>query len=591
MKKSSRINKLLSFIGKYGIITGPISVIKWFLTKYKFNQYATKVSNIEGEVFKIINFNIFNELYLGESNQETNKILRGERKVLFYNKDDINMQFDIKTRWEINRMHHLPIIALSSRSSNKYTKDLIEEFQYKNLEKIFNESNAMEVAISAINVITAYQLIDKESNKIKETDVELFLSDCLTYIMSNIEVGIKYSNNHYFFNLLGVLWITENIVGSKETNQLKRIAYSKFEGLLKQILNQDGSLYEGSTHYHKYLTDSLLSFIVLNKPAQKKNNILKHAILMYRFCCYASFNDELIGIGDNDSGRLLALPEYFQYNSSSLLLTHELAKRLDVTYSESDEENVLNTNLSKNTSFGLFKLQNKNWKIAIRCDQIINKPANKKIGSHYHNDQLSVLVQYKGSTLFVDKGTYSYVQKYETRLENLKTASHNTVNIDQQEQNTIYNDWNYYERRAVGKIISFNNKSFIGEHNGYLPYIHRRKVDVSKGLVIKDSIEYPHNLSNSNSVKIQVCYHLHPSVCVKILNSHEALLELNGITMLFKANTKIRIEKSSYSKEYGKCETNYKITLSADVTKYAEIETVINEEDEYCENKRRETER
>lgn len=543
------MRRLGSFTKKYGFIVGPYSVLKWRYKKRKFKIYAANIVKTESKFFHVVGTTMFREFYEGDFLADSVRVRNGERKILFYNQKDINMQKDIKTRWELNRMQHLPLQALSSLEMDEF-EGIKKAFHFNNLKKVFEETNAMEVAISTVNVITAYQLI--KDNK-KDILIEKFLKESLVYIMTNLENGLKFSNNHYFFNLIGILWILENISTNDEMKNLKQEIYKEMQQLLKELLNQDGSLYECSTYYHKYVTESLLAFLVFNKQARKHSQILTYAKSMYDFSCYASYNDELIGIGDNDSGRILSFPEYFNYSSRNLMTTHKLAKELDFyCFNAKEELRIKQKNTSKTTSFGLLKMENQYWKVAIRCEQIRNKSKNKIIGSHSHNDQLSVQVNYQNKNLFVDNGVYSYIQENNFRLKNLETASHNTVVINNQEQNDINNEWNYTEKKAAGKIISMDKFVFEGEHTGYTNKVHQRRVEIkNEVLLIKDTIRF---YRPENNVIVEIFYHLHPDTEVLIMNEREILLKLSeevNLTMKIKNKVKLRIKESYYCPEYG----------------------------------------
>src|SRR5207302_5446354 len=56
-------------------------------------------------------------------------------------------------------------------------------------------------------------------------------------------------------------------------------------------------------------------------------------------------------------------------------------------------------------------------------------------GSHTHNDKLSVIASVNGYELLVDSGTGCYTRAPELRNRLRSTAAHNTVMIDEEEQN------------------------------------------------------------------------------------------------------------------------------------------------------------
>lgn len=567
-------NRISSFIMKYGIFIGPYSVIKWVIHRYTQRAYADRIANMDSRSFKVKGISNFEKIYKGDIQQEIKRILNGERKLLFYQTDDVNIQKDIKTRWELNRMHHLPVLALAKENKDVYEL-FRKELQVERLNKIFEDTNAMEVSISVINIITACQLIN-DKMPLEEITIQQFLKNCFQYIIKNNENGLRYSGNHYFFNLLGLLWITSNIEGNAETERICTKTTKGLLGLLRQIINEDGSLYEGSTYYHRYVTDSLLCFLILNPGAKCYNKFFQYAEKMYYFCRYATSQDTLIGIGDNDSGRVLPLPQYFNYSSTDLSFTMRLAELLNMRYSEAFENNIKRLNLSHRKAFGLTKLEQGDWRIALRCDLFGDKMAKKAIGTHYHNDQLAIIAWYNNKNIFIDTGVYSYIQDNNIRLQNLQTASHNTVVVNGQEQNIIHNNWQYTERGAVGRLISYDATSFEWEHNGYKDIVHRRKILIQGALTIQDSIICSKHME---AMQIKIYFHLHPDIKLRLTGS-SVILEDVGVVLCLKNNPKckIEIEPSRYSPEYGKYITTKAIVISMNMsgeTKKMRVETEI----------------
>lgn len=491
----------------------------------------------------------FPSLYRGTKRGEAGRILRGERKILFYDASDANLQRDTKVRWELNRMQHLPVLALSS-ADPQVRRQLRLDLSSESLDRAFEDTNAMEVSISAINVITACQLIEMVDAGVDARGTARFLKKCLHYIVSNLEMGPLFSNNHYFFNLLGALWITENIIGDAVTDRIRAFAYSRLDRLLDQILNADGSLYEGSTYYHRYVTDSLLCFLVLNQEARGVTRIVDHARRMYGFCCYASFGDRLIGLGDNDSGRVLPLPTYFDYSSTDLSLTHVLAGKLGFERTSHQDNPTTHVGARGKTSFGLHKLMNDRWQVAIRCDECRDRWIRRYVGPHYHNDQLALVASFRGRSVFVDSGVYSYVQDDNTRLRNLQTASHNAVVIDGAEQNTIYNDWSYTERTAIGRVVASEPHSLVCTLEGYANAVHRRSVRIADELIVADSVV---PLQLTGDMKVDIYLHLDPDINCTVDGMGWVLLTADDLVLSMKTKwpTDVLVKPYVYSPEYG----------------------------------------
>ena len=516
---------------------GPLYAIRWIFFKNRNKRLAKEILDIDVSAFVIKSrTTIFSDLYKGNFNEVEN-ILAADRKILFYEENDENIKLDVKCRWELNRNHHLSILAFHAQKLPKHYIETL--YNSEELNRILLETNAMEVAISVINTITSFKLVDG----LCEDQVNCganHIQKSLSYILNHYEKGIRFSANHYFFNLIGTLWICESIVGNKRTQKIQKEAYKELIQLLKQMIGSDGALYEGSTHYHKYVTETLLLFLV-EFPSAFKGSIQKIATKMVQFCEYASQNNKILGLGDNDSGRLLPLPTYWDYSSSDIQLIQNLSVMLNVK-----EENSL---LSAK-EFGLYKLQGGSWNIAIRLETQ-NKSYRRVMGSHCHNDQLHFSLFYDKHPILVDRGTYSYIEMNNYRLKNQKTSSHNTIVVNDEEQNRIFNDWSYERRKNKAKVLKTNHNSFIGyfyDNSGNkilrdLKYIGENE--------LKD--EFFISEGNDKLEKINVFYHFAPSFQVVRKTKNKITLIFSKYKVIFEAfSGEIVQEHYFFSGEYGK---------------------------------------
>lgn len=537
------VARIYKSFSKYGLKL-PIIFIRWKGRGLIYRFKANKLLRLNVNIFYPYVNTKFSSLYIKEEN-DINRILNGERKILFYDNDDYK-KYDIKSRWELNRYHHAPVAALYYKSFND---DILDEiFNLDNLEEIFIETNAMEVSISSINIITAFSLLAKERKEKYSDSVSAFLKKSIVYIFNNIEKGVLYSANHYFFNILGILWICESV--NNENNFLLKIKneyYKELENLLDQFILKDGSLYEGSTYYHKYVTESLLLFLHEFDSKVTNQQIRETCQRMVRFAKYASYNDKLIGIGDSDSGRILPLPSYYNYRSIDLSLINKLSSLLK--FNTNDALEVLEY---KDNDFGLYILKDSLWHAAIRLETG-NREYRKHIGGHCHNDQLHVSLFHQNQPLLVDTGVYSYISKDSLRVNALKTSSHNTVQISSYEQNSIHNSFMYSERTSIANLYDYNNFSFKGSHSGYrnLNINHIREVLLKDDkIIIMDLIK---SSIIQEKLKYTVFYHLHPDCIINKINNDVIEFSCNSsfFIMQFSEVNDIKISKSYYSPEYG----------------------------------------
>ncbi|MHA1381552.1 MAG: heparinase II/III family protein, partial [Candidatus Helarchaeota archaeon] len=129
-------------------------------------------------------------------------------------------------------------------------------------------------------------------------------------------------------------------------------------------------------------------------------------------------------------------------------------------------------------------------------------------GGHAHNDKLSFELCRDGKDVIVDPGTYLYTADFEARNNLRSTANHNTVMIDNEEQNRLFNGKVFgMENEAICRCLTWEigNEKFIfkGSHYGYRklknPVIHQRQIEYHKKkriVKIKDNFigDGEHNL-------------------------------------------------------------------------------------------------
>jgi len=110
-------------------------------------------------------------------------------------------------------------------------------------------------------------------------------------------------------------------------------------------------------------------------------------------------------------------------------------------------------------------------------------------GGHCHNDKLSFELCIDSKDIIIDPGTYVYTSKPEWRNKFRSTAFHNTIMVDEKEQNVIdKRDLFRLEDTTIAKCLKWETNDdvdiFMGEHYGYrrLPetVVHQREIKFYK---------------------------------------------------------------------------------------------------------------
>lgn len=527
------INKLMSYFDKYGYML-PYEIIKWKYVKKQFAKYSEQLRRKDPDYFFLRDK--MTQGFYEESSLWTDcrRILSGERKILFYEDPDMK-NLDPKYRWEENRIQHLyPLAVCISKTQDEDTSlYFIEEIRHYSNKKNTEDTNAMETAIASINLIVSCQIANLF---IEEVDllVARVLQRNLIYILENVENGLGFSNNHYFFDLLGVLWITSEINQNKTVKKLHAYAEKEMIRLLNQIISTDGSLYEGSTYYTRYIAEALSEYMVYHSDKQSLYiSILQR---MISFLNSISINGVIVGIGDNDSGRVLPIYRYFSYRSRDIQRINKLANILNLSIDEK-------TGISCHSDMGLLTVKTENYLVTLRSDPIVNKRKNRIIGGHEHNDQLSVQLSVGNEDIIVDPGTYLYISNNNYRINNMRTAVHSTLYYEELEQNPISNDWNYEERESAA-IIERVEEHSIAASVRYADIYHYRTVSTGPcSIDIADKVISDHNG--------KLAFVLAPTLVIASNTGNEVKVESDTLEVIFHADVPINVETVFYSEEYG----------------------------------------
>lgn len=537
------VKKALRAFKKYGV-TLPYEYAKWKLGRKRFWLYAKeledrKYANLELQQ-KTIDGLYDPEQLAGDCT----RIMAGERRILFF--EDPNTKFlDPKYQWEKDRMQHLyPLAILISKTGKQETIDYFkhEICCYANDDHC-NNTNAMEIAIASINLLVSYQTAKLEDAKTNEL-IKQEIKKNLIYILQNIEKGLELSNNHYFFDLLGVLWITDEVEQDRLIQHLHEYAEKEMKKLLVQIISHDGSLYEGSTYYTRYVTEALCEYVYYHPSKANQYSALLQRMLS--FLQGIACNGLIVGIGDNDSGRVLPIGQYFSYRSRSIQRIMELNQLLRINVK-------IQANVANYQDMGLLVLKREACIVYLRCDTISNRRRNRLLGGHEHNDQLSVQLTVGEEPIIVDPGTYLYISQNNCRINNMRTKSHSTFFIEGLEQNTITNDWNYKERDAVAKV-NYIDEQKISATVCYKDVLHNRTVTVGNHHIeIIDQIQTNHNGALS--------FVMAPSLRLVSIEENKAIFFSENLEVAIEADARIMIRRSFYSEEYGMREETIKLEI------------------------------
>ncbi len=450
---------------------------------------------------------------------------------------------DIKLPWELSRFQHLAMLgeAYWLTNNKKYSKEFVNQicdWIDNNKPKFgINWHCTMDVAIRVCNWILGYYFF-KDSKGITDEFLLKFLKSILIHgkhIRKNLEYSSKLTSNHYLSDIAGLVYLGTMFPEFKEATEWKDFGIQELVKEMKKQVYPDGVDFEASTCYHRLVLE-LFFFstlvVVINDEDFKSNNYAEIAqkifgkeyvqrlYKMFEFVLHAlKPNGKMPQIGDNDSGRLYIFAKREVLDMRYLLTlgaiffkepkfkVGEFGFCEEVLWVFGEKGYNIWQNLGENclANIGSRAFPNAGWYI-MRNDKnymIISCGPNGQNGNggHCHNDKLGFELCIDGEVVIVDPGTYVYTPSPDARNKFRSTASHNTVMINDKEQNR-FNRKNLFQMKdeAGAKCLKWKTGDkvdiFIGEHYGYKQLfqivIHRREIKFYKKegtLEITDRLE------------------------------------------------------------------------------------------------------
>jgi len=187
------------------------------------------------------------------------------------------------------------------------------------------------------------------------------------------------------------------------------------------------------------------------------------------------------------------------------------------------------------------------------------KVGTNGFGNHKHNDLLSFEYHDRGAAVIVDPGSYVYTSDPDARNRFRSTKAHNTLMVDNEEQNEFKAEWLFRmfakaEPEHVEFVTDADRSRYRGRHNGYSrlphPVVHERcfELDHASGaLVIAD------RLTGEGSHNLVWRFHCAPGVSVATEVDGSLSLRSNGLAWSLRSLDRLTpsVEDAWYSPSYG----------------------------------------
>lgn len=494
---------------------------------------------------------------------------------------DFSTVGDCKLVWEINRHHHLVILARAYKASGdtKYASEVVSQLSSWMRENPFgygmNWRSPLELAVRLINWVWAVDLI-KDSGLIEGEFKDDFLNAVYLHCWDIVR---KYSygssaNNHLVGEAAGVFVAScyfRDLPGADEWREESRNI------LCREILAQtyaDGCIREQALGYQFFVLGFYLISGVIGRNSGDDFSAAYWSRIekMLEFISALREGGEALPMfGDCDDGYVLDLGDGPHDCSAFLGIGAVLFGRADFAQSAGSYTQTVRWLLGNNgrerfhalltgtekrqakehefAESGYYLLQSDSDRTGQRISVVFDcgELGYGSIAAHGHADALSFTMRAFGVEVFIDPGTYDYFTYPEWRNHFRSTRAHNTVTIDGQDQSAMAGPF-MWARHARARCLSWepdeNGGRITAEHDGYLrltdPVIHRRSLLLDGN---HDLLEIRDGVLAQGAHDVEIYFHLSEHCVVRQAEEGKVEVRVDGRgTLLLAADSRMNIE-------------------------------------------------
>lgn len=370
---------------------------------------------------------------------------------------------DVRTLWELNRLSHFNTFsrAYAVTRDVKYASTLFAHFdswiEQNPLGLGPNWSSAMEVSLRAMNLLAAFTVCRHAESFTVDRLLRWLqlLEQHGAHIKRNLEFTHLGTSNHYLTNVVGLLWLGITLPELSAAEEWRNWSLQQLSLEMDKQVLPDGSDYEGSTGYHRYVLELFLySFILCRERgiviAPRYWQKLESMLQFLR--CYLRPDGSAPLIGDSDGSQVLPIRPHRADDHGYLLpvgalatnnpqindrgINEELLWLCGEEGASRSESHSTSTQEICSTTFpdaGIYVMRHEDLYLLFNAARHLRKGRS----SHRHNDALSIEVSVCGRPFIVDPGTYTYSADPQARHLFRSTTYHSTIQVDDAEQNSI----------------------------------------------------------------------------------------------------------------------------------------------------------
>jgi len=474
---------------------------------------------------------------------------------------------DGKIPYELSRFQHLPTLAIAFQltKDTRYLQAIVMQIRDWNSKNPYlygvNWTCAMEVALRAANWILTVDLLggltDLPTEFADEFITSLFYHGY--YIEHHIETyqdGI--TTNHTLSDYFGLLILGCALSPAPLALRWREIGWQNLQREMRVQVTDDGADYEGSIPYHRLAFEIFFYSYLIAQQAkltvfpEYRDRLEKMAEFVL---AYTRPDGLAPQIGDNDDGRVFIVDHYLDWDRRDhrylLGLAAAVFERADFKCIAGDMPIEIPLFLGDTGSRRFESIESSNPEITsrayptagyylLRSERLwvwvnAHPCGTRGMGNHTHNDLASFELCVDGKPLIVDPGSYTYTRDPQARFEFRRTQAHNTLVIDDMEQNpmSVESVFGIAGLFIAPQILEFRDDSqetvLTILHKGYerlsppVKHIRTFRLDkLSQMLHIHDKIE------SNGSHRLAWYFHLDAGVRGEI-DSSRAILASDGV--------------------------------------------------------------
>lgn len=495
---------------------------------------------------------------------------------------------DIKVPWELSRCHHLLWLgeAWLISHDDKFAREVVSEIEdwivQNPLLYSVNWVCTMDVAIRAVNWLYALlMVIDADvvtDAFIASVDKSLFRHGW--FIFNNLEKNVPYSNNHLFSDYAGLLYLGLLFSETKRGKSWKDLALREFFKEIRRQILPSGVQYERSVSYHRLMTELvsypcyMLKRIGFGIPVDIEYRVRS----MYSFVAtYTKANGRAPLIEDNDDGRFLPFLRRDYRRHDYLLVPDSVENKIIAIGLPLFKYEIVRSRLYKDAGHSILR-NGDAYLFATNGGFSKYETPVMEQGTHTHNDRLSFELAIDKDDIIVDPGSYVYTPNPILSNEFHSTIKHNTVVVDDEEQNEL-NKKNVFLLKKNSKTISFemdSNEVCSGEYKTLKHSMaHRREFYLKENaLVVNDTL-----LKKGGLHHAVFSFHLSPEVKA-IKEKQEIKIESSSfaISLLFDSKGtqyQLALAEDTYSPSYGVLQPSQTVRLELSFYDSISLRTIL----------------